>query len=124
MAARKPLVQNAGATQQLQSSDALEAPVYDGQLATQPTRQTISGTDRVTIYGAGRQQVYDPATPPEAALSIGSFALHAGEFALQLNRLNLNGNQRATATEDGRIITFNLTPGGRLVLSGSGSLAQ
>ena len=128
MAIRTPLVLNNGATQQLQPGDTIPAvpggaPITDDDygssftigdrgLLKQPNRLTLTGSERVTLNGTGRLQIFNPlASPPLAFVyEPGSFILNKGQQFRQYKRLTLVGNQRATLLSDARLRVWDEPP--------------
>lgn len=75
---------------------------------TQPTRSAFSSTARMTLAGTGRETVFDPLNNPygKGAFNQPSMIIRSGEFVQQYSRLIACGNERATFTEDGRMVLF------------------
>src|SRR5215471_2992483 len=75
----------------------------------QPTRATLSSTNRLTLGGTGRETIYDPANSLGILSGKGNyeqpfFILRQGEFLQQFQRLTMSGSDRFVATEDARVM--------------------
>jgi hypothetical protein len=116
-------VKNLQATAPVASQNYIGGFRVDG-LLMQPDRLTHASTNRISISGSGRIAMYDALANAarKGAASIGSFIIRSGEAMLQYLRMTFSGNARGIFTENSRLNILDLSPSGRLVLSGVGIL--